>query len=253
MALVFGLLLTADFAAASTLNYTYDAAGRLVNVNYGGSTNTVLSYDDNGNLLSQSTYVSANPDVAIAQTAAPSPAEVGVSLHYVVTVFNNNSNPATGVAVTNSLPSNATLLSFVSTVGLVVHTGNLLDWTVGQLTNGASESLIFTVRPLTVGNVTNTAIVSAATAAPDSGDKTNILVTAVLGAPGLAVGASGPNLLLSWPLPGSSTFAVEYTGSLAPPVTWSSDPSAPYIVGNQFYLTEPFTGTNRFYRLASPP
>jgi len=238
---------------ASTLNYTYDAAGRLVNINYGGNTNIVFSYDDNGNLLSQSSFVSANPDLAVAQAAIPSPVVAGVSLHYFVTVFNNSSNSAAGVVVTNSLPPNAAFLSATASVGTVGRNGNVLSWTVGALTNGASASMSFAVRPLTAGAVTNSATVSATPADPDAGDNTNVLVTTVVGRPGLNVGAFGPNLVLSWPLPGSGTFVVEYTGSLAPPVTWPPDLSGASVVGGQFQLTEPLTGTNRFYRLSSPP
>ena len=41
-------------ATAGPITYTYDAAGRLVLVNYGGTTNLYKIYDDAGNLLERS-------------------------------------------------------------------------------------------------------------------------------------------------------------------------------------------------------
>lgn len=38
-------------ASAETIHYTYDSAGRVVLVDYGGGTNVAYSYDPNGNLL----------------------------------------------------------------------------------------------------------------------------------------------------------------------------------------------------------
>lgn len=248
--LLFGVGL---LARASTLSYTYDAAGRLVSINYGGNTNSVFTYDDNGNLLALATFVSGNPDVSITQKAAPSPAVAGGSLQYVVTVFNNTPVVATGVTVTNSLPSNAAFISAATSAGTVNQNGNVLSWNIGALTNGFSASLELALRPLEVGTVTNTATVSAAALAPNPADNTSTLVTIVLGPPALAASPNGPNLVLSWPISGSASFSVEYTTSLTPPPTWIPDSSTPSIVGNQFYLQEPLSGANRFYRLVSAP
>ena len=40
-------------ASAAVISYSYDAAGRLTRVNYGGFVNTTYKYDANGNLLSR--------------------------------------------------------------------------------------------------------------------------------------------------------------------------------------------------------
>jgi uncharacterized repeat protein (TIGR01451 family) len=250
---IFGLLLVAGSVFASTLDFSYDAAGRLVNVNYGGNTNTVFSYDNNGNLLNQSTFVSANPDLAIAQSATPSPVAAGVSLQYSVTVFNNSTNLASGVSVTNSLPANATYLSATTTQGTVVHNGNLLNWSVGILTNAAAATFNFTVRPTSAGNLTNVVTVTAIQVDPNSSNNTNTLVTAVIAPPIATASVSNSSVRMSWPISGGGSFLVEYTGDLLPPVIWTPDPAAPVISGDEFDILEPLTGTNRFYRLVSRP
>src|SRR6185295_11896543 len=105
------VLLIQSLAFASTLTCTYDTAGRLVNVNYGGNTNVAFSFDNNGNLLSQSSFVSGNANLAISQFAAPTPVVAGKPLQFTVTVFNNSSSTASTVKLTNALPANATYLS----------------------------------------------------------------------------------------------------------------------------------------------
>jgi YD repeat-containing protein len=58
------LLLSLSLGAlchAATVNYTYDAAGRLTQVNYGNGTVVTYTYDAAGNLLSRSTQTSSYP------------------------------------------------------------------------------------------------------------------------------------------------------------------------------------------------
>src|SRR4051812_27697657 len=113
------VLLVQSLAFASTLTCSYDTAGRLVSVNYGGNTNSTFSYDNNGNLLSESSFVSANADLAITTSATPTPVVVSKPVQYTVTVFNNRSVTASTVKLTNTLPANVTLLSNSVTQGTV--------------------------------------------------------------------------------------------------------------------------------------
>ena len=61
------LLLLAAAAFAARVNYTYDAAGRLVRVEYEGGPSIVYVYDSAGNLLSR-TVTAAQPSNAAAST-----------------------------------------------------------------------------------------------------------------------------------------------------------------------------------------
>jgi YD repeat-containing protein len=61
LALIFAIL-----AAASATTYSYDAAGRLIGVNYGNGIVITYSYDKAGNLLNRS--VSLSCDVTQAGT-----------------------------------------------------------------------------------------------------------------------------------------------------------------------------------------
>lgn len=47
------LLFAAALCCADTVNYTYDAAGRLIRADYGSGTSIAYTYDAAGNLLSR--------------------------------------------------------------------------------------------------------------------------------------------------------------------------------------------------------
>jgi uncharacterized repeat protein (TIGR01451 family) len=246
------LLFGNSLVFGSTLTYSYDVAGRLVNLNYGANTNVTLTYDDNGNLLGQSAFVSANPDLAIAQFTTPDPVAVGALLHYTVMVFNNSTASATSVNVTNTLPANVALVTNAVTLGSVAGTGNLLSWNVGTLAGTAAASLTFDVRPNATGGLTNIAVVTAASTDPGADNNTNVLITLVVPRPGATTTRSGGNILINWPIAGGTGFSVEYSDSLSPPIDWKPLGVTPNITGDSLSAEDNLTGTNRFYRLVSP-
>ncbi|HLH52276.1 MAG TPA: DUF11 domain-containing protein [Verrucomicrobiae bacterium] len=252
-ALIALLVLAATLTRASTVTYTYDPAGRMVTLNYGGSTNTVLSYDNNGNLVGFSTFVSANPDLSVAQAVTPSVVVVGSTAQYVLTVFNNSSTAATGIALTNSIPANSTYLSSSASQGTVAYNSGSLNWNVGSLAGGAVATVSFSVRATTLGNLTNLASVSSAQADPDLSNNSSTLVSTVIGPAELTTGSLGGNLFVSWPLQGGGTLSLQYADSLAPPIQWLPDPVSPTVNGNFYYISEPATNQTRFYRLVSSP
>jgi uncharacterized repeat protein (TIGR03803 family) len=66
--------------------------------------------------------------------------------------------------------------------------------------------------------------------------------------PQLAIAASGANVILTWPT-NSTGFKLESTTNLAPAVTWTTNSTTPGIVNGQNALTNPISGTQKFYRL----
>ena len=252
-----GLILLAvllcALANASTISYTYDPAGRLVGLNYGGDTNTVLSYDNNGNLVAQSTFVSANPDLSISQLATPASVVVGLTVQYAVTVFNNSLVGATAVNVTNTLPANGTFVSSSATQGSIARSGNVLVWNVGTLAGGTSASMEFSERADSLGALTNAAIVGAAQADPEASNNSSTILTTVVGPLQLMASVSSSGLIVSWPLDGGGSFSIQHTDSLVSPIAWVPDPISPSISGNFFYIAAPSTNLTRFYRLVSSP
>jgi uncharacterized repeat protein (TIGR01451 family) len=238
-------------AWSGVLTYTYDDAGRLINVLYSGGTNTTFTYDNNGNLAGTATFSAANPDVAVTQTATPDPAVAGFNISYTVTVYNNSAVTATGVALTNNLPAGVSVTSTRVSQGAVSQSGNTLSWSIGTLTNQAVALLNVTVRSTAAGVLINSATVSLAQADPDPANNLSTLATTVIPPPLVESSLVNGTLLLTWPA-FEPTFSLEFTDDLTPPISWTLLTSPIGISGDQFRLLEPLA-TNRFYRLASPP
>ena len=68
-------------------------------------------------------------------------------------------------------------------------------------------------------------------------------------APRLAILRSGANLVLTWPT-NASGFTLQSTTNLISPVVWITNTPAPVIVNGQNTVTNPFSGTKKFYRLS---
>lgn len=94
-------------------------------------------------------------DISVAKTVDQIIPEVGEEILFTVTVQNDGPSDATNVVVTDVLTSGYQLISSNPSVG--TYNGTNGSWVVGDLANGASETLEITVEVLPTGNYTNTA------------------------------------------------------------------------------------------------
>ncbi|WP_196279142.1 CBM96 family carbohydrate-binding protein [Catellatospora vulcania] len=104
-------------------------------------------------------------DLSVTVTASATAVPVGSNVTYTVRVTNAGPAPATGVAVTDQLPSGVTFVSAAPGQGTYAATTGV--WSVGGLAAGATASLQLVGRITTAGQKVNTAQVSAA-AQPDA-------------------------------------------------------------------------------------
>jgi uncharacterized repeat protein (TIGR01451 family) len=130
---------------------------------------------------------------------APNPAPLlDQPYEYDITVKNNGPNDATGVVLTDTLPTNSTL---ISTTGGTV-TGGVLTDNIGPLATGASVTIVLFVKPTATGKLIDTASVTGNELDPVSTN--NTATTATQSGPIVA-----PNSDLQVSLtPDSSTVAV---------------------------------------------
>jgi uncharacterized repeat protein (TIGR01451 family) len=107
------------------------------------------------------TTVPVNPsaDIAVSKSVDNASPNVGENVTFTVTVTNNGPNNASGVAISDALPSGVSFVSATPSQG-TYNSGTGL-WTVGALANGASATLDITATVLTQGGITNTATKSA--------------------------------------------------------------------------------------------
>ncbi|MBW8242918.1 DUF11 domain-containing protein [Muricauda oceani] len=94
-------------------------------------------------------------DISVAKVVDQIIPEVGEEILFTVTVQNDGPSDATNIVVTDVLASGYRLVSSNPSVGSYNATNG--SWVVGNLANGASETLEITVEVLPTGNYINTA------------------------------------------------------------------------------------------------
>src|SRR3712207_760440 len=86
---------------------------------------------------------------------SPDPAMVGGTLTYTVGVTNNGPVNATGVTLTDTLPTGVTFVSATASQGSCSQSGGTVTCTIGALNNRASATATIVVTPTTAGTLTN--------------------------------------------------------------------------------------------------
>jgi uncharacterized repeat protein (TIGR01451 family) len=131
----------------------------LVNVDDSGA--TVRAIDARGQTLDSASYPrsTANADLAVSQSDSPEPAFNGRRLTYNLSVRNDGPANATGVTLTDNLPSGVTYESANPTQGTCSETAGVVTCELGDLASGASATVELRVTPNQTGSITNSASV----------------------------------------------------------------------------------------------
>lgn len=114
----------------------------------------------------------ATADLSITKTDSPDPVAVGGTLTYTLTVENLGPNNATGVTVTDTLPSSVTFVSATSADATCTNAGRLVTCDVGTLASGDTATITITVTAQQEGNITNSAAISGDQSDPVPGNNT---------------------------------------------------------------------------------
>jgi uncharacterized repeat protein (TIGR01451 family) len=191
--------------------------------------------------------IAINPtaDLAITKTATPDPATAGQLLTYDVKVVNNGPGPATGVVVTDTLPSGVTFIADTDSC-TQEPVGTLTCTLAGSLAAGAewNFSIHVMVNPNLVAaaggptTVTNTASVTSSVADTDLSNNQVSLATLVVDRADLRIlkecKPDQPNAALA----GTETFCDIYVDNLGP------SNARNVVVTDQIIGSTPFTVTN---------
>ena len=173
--------------ATVTLVVRPNAQGALTNAVSAAPTPSSLDPDSTDNVAVESTTVvgpggGPGADVAISKADAPDPVAPGATLNYTVTVQNLGSEAATGVQITDVLPTTgATFVSASASQGSCgAPTASLtLTCDIGGLANGASATVQIAVQPTTAGTLLNTATVVSTSLDPNSDNNASAASTTV--------------------------------------------------------------------------
>jgi uncharacterized repeat protein (TIGR01451 family) len=99
-------------------------------------------------------------DVGVALTATPNPVAPNATLTYTATVTSAGTQAATGVALTDSLPLDATFVSAAASQGYCTGTA-VVTCALGDLASGASATVQITVLPTRVTLLSNSVAVTS--------------------------------------------------------------------------------------------
>lgn len=154
----------------------------------------------------------------------------GSNIVYILSVTNYGPSPSTNVQVSDTLPSDGTLVSSSATQGSVSGT----VWNIGTLATNAGAQLTMTVRPNFDGSYVNSAQVSASTPDPNPEDDTAYASVAVGVFTQLQI---GDGVVI-----GDGQFRLTVTGPLLPTVIEASTNLLAWVP--VYTNTPPFTFTN---------
>jgi len=151
------------------------------------ATNVVLQANDgNGHTGSSNPFsVVLTNDISVSIADSPDPVSVGAGLTYTLKVANTGPQDATGVIVTNVLPSGVNFISATSSQGACIQTGGVVIGNLGLVPGGTNATITIMVVPTTAGTtLTNSA---AVVRTETEGYLANNLATAVTTVTGPAI------------------------------------------------------------------
>ncbi len=138
--------------------------------------------DPADNLSSVTTNVNAAADLRVSKTADRATADVGDTITWTVTATNDGASPATGVVVTDVLPSGVTYLSHTASQGTCTPSAGQLVCGVGALGVGASATITVRARVNTAAAEVpqqNVAQITGTQFDPDTANNSTSVTTAI--------------------------------------------------------------------------
>jgi len=248
----FAILIKPPDVCASIINCTYDAAGRLVGVQYNASTNLTHHYDHSGSIRQASAFTLPAADVAVAQSTFPGSPIVGVPFRVLITAANLSAARAAEVRLSSEFPTGHVLLSTASSAGTCSINGTTLTCDFGNLDAGEEIALEVSVRATATGQFPLMVSISAA-GDPNPDNNLSSQSLAILALPSLTLQSSvaeGAAAEITWPAIAQGLL-LEETTSLQPPAIWRPT-EQPSLVGDTLRFPVVVEMGNRFYRLRLP-
>ncbi len=118
-------------------------------------------------------------DLGVTLTAAPNPVTMGQVLTYNLNVSNSGPSTATGIVLSDVLPTGVTLVSAQPTQGSCNGT-TTISCSLGTLAVGGNASVVIQVIPNTAGRLTDTASVTGSVPDPNlANNNTSVTVNAI--------------------------------------------------------------------------
>ena len=154
------------------------------------------------NTASATTTVNAQADLSLTKVGTPDPVVAGQTITYTVTVVNNGPSDATGVVLTDTLPTGVSAISASSTTGTCAIGAGKVTCNIGTLDEDvnptATVTVVAAVSPDARGSLTNSASASATEPDPNTANNAATTTTTVIAQADLALAkADSPNPVIA--------------------------------------------------------
>lgn len=211
--------LAADATASVRVSGETDAAdcGTIPNTATVSATNEAEA--DTGNNSDSDSVVVDCPEISLTKTADAPEVLAGSGIGFVITVSNNGAGNATGVTVTDTLPTNAGLSWSIdeanSDAGWSI-SGGVLAWGPGTLASGASITvhIVSPTTAATCGDVDNYAAVTTGNDGEDDDDSSITVHCPAISIVKTAGDAADGDELVAKPGDVEFTYVVTNTGTI---------------------------------------
>ncbi|MDI6050572.1 hypothetical protein QLS31_12090, partial [Flavobacterium sp. XS2P24] len=154
-----------------TITATVNATGSYANTATIAANEVDPTLANNSATSTPTPVVATQANVSIAKTVNNATPNVGDTVTFTLTASNAGPSAATGVNVTDLLPSGYTFVSATTAAG--TYTSGTGVWSIGSLANGASATLSITATVNATGSYANMATISANEADPAPGNNTS--------------------------------------------------------------------------------
>lgn len=181
---------------------------------------------------------------------SPSPAIEGNYVNYEITVNNSGPTNATGVVLTDVIPTGSTYSStYISPSGNFSVSGQTVTCNLGTISNGASAVVTIQVLAGNGTSLVNTATVTAATADLYAAGSTNVTVTPEVGSLAALTATPFGNGVLQLKVTGypGQVYAIQSSTNLH---TWTTISTND---GSSAFVDTTTNGPSRFYRTIQLP
>jgi uncharacterized repeat protein (TIGR01451 family) len=242
--------MASNATAAVSLIVQPSAAGTFTNT----ATITSEGLDPNTNNNSASSVVVVNPwaDLSVTETA-PSTAFLSSNVVFSFSVVNRGPSPATGVILTDALPSGVSFVSAASSQGSYSASNGVVTFSLGALSSNATATATVTTRAQSVGVFSNVGnVVGNEPDLATNNNRASVTVSLLENAnnPLLKIRSVQTNVVLYWSA-NSVGFGLQSEPDLFITTVWTTVTNVPVVVGNQFFVTNPVP-PGSFYRLFKP-